>query len=151
MTKCLALSLEEDMGVYGPWVKWKFMKRSNKTKPSQGANQINWLEGLTALRFCCCFTTPVEPPIQWLVSPAEWFYAKFTIWWLITERRTTLLLSQLLSHSLLDLRKQIMEHFYLNISIVPNSDDLTGWLQAGCGNKFKWKIMFTVKNNYLPM
>lgn len=61
-----------------------------------------------------------------------------------------LLLSQLLSHSLLDLRKQIMEHFYLNISIVPNSDDLTGWLQAGCGNKFKWKIMFTVKNNYLP-
>lgn len=73
MTKCLALSLEEDMGVYGPWVKWKFMKRSNKTKPSQGANQINWLEGLTALRFCCCFTTPVEPPIQWLFSPAEWF------------------------------------------------------------------------------
>lgn len=90
MTKCLALSLEEDMGVYGPWVKWKFMKRSNKTKPSQEANQINWLEGLTALRFCCCFTTPVEPPIQWLVSPAEWFYAKFTTWWLITERRTTL-------------------------------------------------------------
>lgn len=62
-----------------------------------------------------------------------------------------LLLSQLLSHSLLDLRKQIMEHFYLNISIVPNSDDLTGWLQAGCGNKFKWKNMFTVKNNYLLM